>query len=81
MTTVPTEPLEGVRVSVAVVTVKVADMMKLVPTVPCETSTCELPDDGTVIVIPVGIAPPAVAVKVVPVPLGQATAVAWTQYA
>jgi hypothetical protein len=66
---------------VAVVTVYEVDMTKFVPVVPCETSTKLFPLAGTAIVTPAGMAPPAVDVNVVPVPLGHATAVDWKQYA
>jgi hypothetical protein len=62
------------------VTVKDAEVMKLPPVVPWETSTKLLPEDGTAIVTPAGMAPPAVDVNVVPVPLGQAEELAWKQY-
>ena len=74
-------PEVGKMLRVAVVTVYGASMMKFVPVVPCETSTKLLADAGTFIITPAGMAPPAVEVKVVPVPLGQATAVDWKQYA
>jgi len=74
-------PDVGATVNDGLVAVNEASMMKFAPVVPCDTSTKLFPDDGTVIVTPVGIAPATVAVKVVPVPLGQATAVAWKQYA
>ena len=65
----------------AVVTVNEADMMKLEPVVPCETSTKGFPDDGTAMVTPAGIAPAAVEVNVVLVPLGHAVVEDWKQYA
>ena len=74
-------PWTGTVDRVGVVTVKVALIMKFVPLVPCETSTKVLPEDGTGIVVPAGIAPPAVEVNVVAVPLGHAAALERKQYA
>jgi hypothetical protein len=72
VTEIPLGPCDGVSVIEGVVTVKAADMMKLVPVVPCDTSTYPLPEDGTVSVVPLGIPPAAVEVNVVVVPLGHA---------
>jgi hypothetical protein len=72
-------PEVGTMPRVAVVTVYGASVMKFVPVVPCETSTRLFAEDGTLILVPAGMAPPASEVNVVPVPLGQATAVARKQ--
>jgi hypothetical protein len=75
LATVPLGPVLGVRFSVAMVTVNGASTTRPVP---FETSTHELPVDGTSTLVPDGMAPPLVAVKVDPE--GHAAAVAWKQY-
>ena len=72
VTVVPTVPLLGVSVSVGVVTVYGAEMMKFVPVFPAKRPRKSSQMIGTVIVVPLAIAPPAVEVNVVVVPLGQA---------
>ena len=71
-TVIPVGPWDGVRLIDGIVAVKDFEIMKLAPKVPCETATYEFPEEGEAIFTPVGIAPAAVEVKVVPVPLEQA---------
>lgn len=79
MVVVPIAPEEGVNVSNAVVAVKLADLMKLVP-VDCDTSTLALPEVGTAILTPDGMLPVPSEVNVVVVPPGQATVpLVWKQ--
>jgi hypothetical protein len=66
VTSVPDGPADGLRVSVATVPVKAAEMMKFAAAEPWEMSTYAWAVAGTVIVVDAGIAPAAVEVKAVP---------------